>query len=445
MVRAEESAGHAKSHRIAIVLIVGCWGFVAAALRAADSDSTSVGELRQVLRDGLVRKSNLTAVGRQIENVRLQHPHDARLHYVHGLILKGRLRQQEAAAHFIAAIRTDRRCGPAWKSLIKLRLVEKSADDLCDQLVGLAEALAKTRLNWEPTDRRELAAWLGRVHGFLLLNEVEIVSASALEHNFAIVRRRLPAKLHVDYEVGRQRFTVDYDAQVAEIEFAIAAKDVKAAQQATSARQQLQDRKQEVDRKAETVLQTRKQWTSWLEEQLSTSGKRLDVLKEDYQALETADRKLAGLKLQTQLDVQRLRFDYSQRGLTSLEIERQPALARLRQEILRFDNERFSLRQQGARVVATARGVLQARVAATRRYEQATGDLKKTDATLSRWHQAIKRSSLRVEEKATSTSNRDRLMRRLARPATFFESDARAEAEDFLQKLGASLSGKSSS
>ncbi|MBT6156525.1 MAG: hypothetical protein HOL01_04260 [Planctomycetaceae bacterium] len=406
---------------------------------------SSAGELRQVLREGLVRKGGLAAIDRQIESVRAQHPGDARLHYIHGLILTGRLRQKDAVAHFVTTIRADKTCGPAWKSLIKIRLVEKSADDLCDELVGLAEALAKTKLDWKQIDRRELAAWLGRVHGFLLLREIEIVSASALEHHIAIVRRRLPVKLHADYAVGRQRFIVDYGAQVADIELAVAAKDVKAAQKATTERKELLDRKQDLDRKAETSLQTQKQWASWLEEQLSTSEKRLETLKEDYQALEAAHRRLSGLRLQTQLDAQRLRFDYSRGGFTPLEIDRQPALLRYDQEIQRFDNERFSLRQQASRVMVTARGVLQDRVAATRRYEKATGDLKKTDATLSRWQKALNRSSLKVEQKAATTNNKKRMLKRLARPATFFELDARAEAEHFLQKLGASLSGKPSS
>ena len=49
MFRAEGRAGHAQTRRIAITLVVGCCGLVAASSRAEDVDLSSAGELRQVV------------------------------------------------------------------------------------------------------------------------------------------------------------------------------------------------------------------------------------------------------------------------------------------------------------------------------------------------------------------------------------------------------------
>jgi hypothetical protein len=411
---------------------------------AAEKDDAKIAaELQQILEMGLVQRADLKRVDRRIEQAVVRYSDAPCLHFAHGLILQDRLLRKEAAEEFATAVRLDRSCGPAWRSLIQFRLTEKEPDRLCDDLVEFAEALAKSRLDWRATERHELAVWLGRVHGFLLLDEVQIVSREALNHNLAIVHRRLPQVLHSDYEAGLQKLSTDYDKLLTDIELEIAGDESKTARKTADKLTELKERRQEIKRKSNTAALTKEQWESWLKEQLTTTGKRLEELKQDYEKLEAADRKLISLDLQTELDRQRLRTEYGLQGIAGADIDRQPGVLRMEQERLRYANERLSLQQQAVRVKSAARANIVARADAIRRYEQATGDIREEDATLTRWQQAINRSTLKVKEKAASTASRKRLLRKLSLPTTYFEVDEKVEAQRLLRQFGTTLAGQS--
>ncbi len=88
-------------------------------------------------------------------------------------------------------------------------------------------------------------------------------------------------------------------------------------------------------------------------------------------------------------------------------------------------------------MIAQARSVIAKRSEAQQRYQNATGQLLKTDKTLRKWSMVLKKAKEKQAAKAAKESPQARaLARRLVAISTYLPLDPKAEKQRLLDEIG---------
>jgi hypothetical protein len=369
---------------------------------------------------------------------------DSRVEYARGLVLLKQLKHRDAAAAFQAAASSRPPYLPAWQALIRTQLTLKEGDAALEQAERLAAQIADPAVPWSDEVRREAAAWLGRVAGYLALDGVELVDPPALRTAHETrVRLALDEPLWDAWSRGRESIHRAHQALLKERAAARATIAADQEEQHQGRAAEIEAERTELDEKTETLKLTAREWQAWLDEQLSQTEKKLTALQKDFATLDAAAREVSNeiFRQQQELASLRLRPEVNLPGTSlasqrSLQIQ-QEALERQTQ-IARLQAQFDGLAARANTVSAQARALLAQRTAAAKRFERATGQLARQDATLRKWSQLLDKAANRNEPKAAAESNQYRLLSgRLTLVATYFELEPDAERKRLLEEVEA--------
>ncbi len=88
-------------------------------------ESKSVPALKTLLNEGLIRRESLNQISQTVQAAKILMPDDPTLDYAHGLVLLSRVQPAKAVECFEAALERQPTYVPAWKALLRTRLIRK--------------------------------------------------------------------------------------------------------------------------------------------------------------------------------------------------------------------------------------------------------------------------------------------------------------------------------
>ena len=412
-------------------------GFVTfiAPIRAADSprDAAFASRLEQLLKTGLHGRLDLSRLNRHAAAARRYRPKDPSVAYAYGLVMLKRARIPQATAKFRVALRKSPIYLPAWRALLRTRLVRKDRKSLLREAKRLADTLSNSRIKWSVGGQNDGAEFLGRIVGFLELPKVDFLSAKELAEFDADLKRRLGTKFGPAYAKGKVKLQSDFRQLQAQVARDLIKEKLKSRRKTDEKLSAIEDRKAAADKKEKNLQLTAAQWKSWIGKQSVTARKRLAELQKDYRALQAADARVSRLSTQTTIEIGRLQTEFAVRGIRGSRADLNPGIRRLRQDSIRYRNQRFALQRRAAGVRLQARGVLAAYAGAARNYRNATGKIVKNDASVKRWQGILRKTSANLKKRQRSKEKANLRKNRLSQVASFFELDFEAETKRLLK------------
>lgn len=410
-----------------LVCAAAATGPATAADRRADFDA----HLRAVVEEGLLKRGSISQVTRHAAIARRLRPKDPAVDYACGLMYVKRLQYPRAAASYHKSLRADPTYLPAWRALFRMRLDRRDKALFADA-DKLALQAVNSKLTWDETGRRDAVVLLGRVFEFLLLPGVDVLPREDAKAHGARIEKRLGLKFEEPYHAGRAQVRREYDALQAEAEKAAIKRRLSDRKKADATIADIREQREDNTAKSQTLKKTAAQWKTWLDGRLKDFDKQITSLQKDYQTLQVADARVARLVQRTTIDIGRLKTEYRLRRLPDRIAATQPALLRLEQESMRYQNQRLQLQRRAAGVLTSVRRAIATRAASVAQYQQATGQLVQEDKRLKRWNKVLKNASVKVREGKRKTPPRKET--RLTQPAAYFPVDVKAEADRLLGK-----------
>ena len=402
----------------------------------------AAGEIQKLLESGFRGgRLDAAAIARLVSSGETV-PQDSRLGYARGLVLLKHLKLREASEAFEQATAAQPPYLPAWRALIRTSLLLHDADRALRHAETLAVQLADAEILWpDEACRQQGAEWLGQVAGYLALAGVDLVEPRPLlRAHEARVRLALGEPRIAAWQRGRDSIHREHQQLLKQRAVARAEITARQEQQHKARAAEIETQKADLDKQGETLQMTSREWQAWLDDVLRRTEKQLGVLQKDYAVLDTAAREISGEILSARGEMAALRLlpdirssDPSGNPTAS---PRSFAAAELDGRILRLQVQFNALAAKASTVRAQAQRLLAERTAAVKRFERATGQIARQDATLQRWEKLLEKSAAKAEPaRATETGEYRSLSNRLTQVATYFELDLDQERQRLLAEV----------
>ena len=386
--------------------------------------------------DGIVRRVSLSEVARTVQSAKRSVADEAVLDYAHGLVLLSRVQPAKAIACFESALKHNSAYLPAWQALLRTRLIRKDMKNLETQSLQLAKVVQSPEVSWqEESQRKDAAAWLGEVAGFLALPEAGLMKPEEQRRFEANLQQALGSGFASDFTAGKQTLQKTYEALRKGLESEVDQESENQDKKAEDELAELAGKSDELDEKAESLKLSADQWKDWLDERVKKADDELKTLEAEFQKLDQSAQGVSQLIQQTQLDVARYQTELAAQGIRGRDADQQPAMLQLRQELVKYQRQYQALEQRAARILLQGRQVLAARTLAVKKYQKATGKIVRESETLSRWKKSVEKASDKLESRDSKTVARS-LKKRLSMPASYFELDEKAELSKMIEQAG---------
>ncbi len=419
----------------AVLVSLTLTGSSAFASSDAPQKAQAVTELLEtLLEDGLVRRVPFSQVSQTVRQARSALPESPIPDYAHGLVLLGRIQTDKAVSRFAAALEREPTYLPAWKALLRTRLVRQQTKSFQDESLKLAK-LAGTKVSvWQSEEqRKDAAVWLGRTIGFLSLPECDVLEPQELSRLEAELKSHLGDDLAADFGLGRDGLLEDRQQLEQSLKKEFAQESARREKKANDDLEDLTDREEELEDKAETLELTADQWKDWLDEAQKKSDQKLKDLQKQYATLDEAGQKISQLIQQTQVSVGRFQTQLAFRGIRGVQADQQPGMIQLRRELSQYQSQYQALEQRATGLVLQGRQVAAGQAAAILRYQQATGKIGRESATLTRWKKSVEKESAKLGNQDHQALEA-KFQRRLSQVASYFELDAKTELKRLIEQ-----------
>ncbi|MBS0266264.1 MAG: hypothetical protein JSS02_30320 [Planctomycetes bacterium] len=389
---------------VGVVLCAGLCLFSAAAIFGESPDaapgtvpenSELVEPLEQAFAEGfVVGPKRIQEAQKFLNQARKIAPHDPRVEYTHGLLLVKQSQLKQAVPHFQAAITENDSYWPAWQGAIWAQFADKRYDTGFKQLLDFTRTIQQVAGDGISEVQRDAARWVGQLLGALAHAEDARRNEKLLAERSEQIEQILGEELMLAVEEGRE---------------AINERELERAQAAGMARQAAEqhgrlrrDRKSnDIDKNLEGAAKakadndkSKEEWKEWIDEELKKSDKDLGRLEGDYRFLDQRVKALdqSITQLGQELTAMELVMSTMNPRTTS------PAgMQNAQQQYLQRQNQMVTYQMEYNATVGRLTTIAQAgataaekRAQAISRYEQATGELLKQNASLDKWSDRLK-------------------------------------------------------
>lgn len=361
------------------------------------ADLTLAEPLQRLFDEGyIVGPKHLQEAQKYAAQARKLAPGDPRVDYAHGLVLLKQSQVKPAIGQFEAAVKHDGAPNwPAWQALVWAQLSEKHYDQGLAKLVEFATLVRNSEPPGEISEaQRVQARWVGqlleacarcadskKVHDQLADVEVQMLDAfgDELSDELDAGREFLRAReFALDQAAGAARKTADktHDRR----------KQDKAAR--------LDKDLEGIGKAKENAAKSAEEWKKWLDDTLTQSDKQLGRLEGDYKFLEQRAASLDQSITLVGRELTALNLTLNTVNLRTMDpytaANAQQQLAQRQNAMLNYQVDYNATIGRMNDVALQGNQMMEARLAAIKSYETATGDLVKKSVGLDRWTARLK-------------------------------------------------------
>jgi len=400
--------------------------------------------VRQLLDAGLVSGLKNYRRAEQIwRKNRLASADDGRLDFAWGLVLRKHSKNRQAERQFdLAAGRTKNRYRPAaqaaaWTRLARGQTVSGLA--LVDELIPQIAERAQTPTNGDLV----IAHWIGRVVAALENLSLSKRDQACLQKTRKIAAQQLTGKLKDAFDAGHEQVaegTRALQAEQSQIEFTDKKKQAQSATQRTA---EFNSKKKTIGKQQELLQLTAEEWKTQIDKQTEATKTQLKRLTEEYRAVE---RQRNGVSQSIQLAqrernvllIQMRSIQANSRGGTTVGGQQNDQRRRAVEQRIFADNNRYlAMTRQMNGLQQVAAQTLRNHQIATKQYENATGQIFRQNADLSKLESQIKRQESKLRKAQGKKAVGVNLgSSRLKRFSTYVAFDIDIERQRLLESLG---------
>jgi len=400
--------------------------------------------VRQLLDAGLVSGLKNYRRAEQIwRKNRLASADDGRLDFAWGLVLRKHSKNRQAERQFdLAAGRTKNRYRPAaqaaaWTRLARGQTVSGLA--LVDELIPQIAERAQTPTNGDLV----IAHWIGRVVAALENLSLSKRDQACLQKTRKIAAQQLTGKLKDGFDAGHEQVaegTRALQAEQSQIEFTDKKKQAQSATQRTA---EFNSKKKTIGKQQELLQLTAEEWKTQIDKQTEATKTQLKRLTEEYRAVE---RQRNGVSQSIQLAqrernvllIQMRSIQANSRGGTTVGGQQNDQRRRAVEQRIFADNNRYlAMTRQMNGLQQVAAQTLRNHQIATKQYENATGQIFRQNADLSKLESQIKRQESKLRKAQGKKAVGVNLgSSRLKRFSTYVAFDIDIERQRLLESLG---------
>jgi hypothetical protein len=350
----------------------------------------------------VVGPKRLQEAQKSLTQARRLAPRDPRVDYALGLVQVKQTQIKQAVTQFQAAIAVDHDYWPAWQGAIWGQFVDKRYEPGFKQLIEFSKLVRQAAPADETSEmQRDAARWIGQVLAALTLADDAKRNEKLLGAQVDNVVDALGEELWEALEEGRNSLT-DRELARGQAE-GLARQASEKTDKVRRARKaaDLDKTIEETAKAKEDNEKSKDDWKTWLEEGLAKSDKELARLEKDYaflnqraqsldQSITLAGQELTAMQLTISMINPRTANPMAMQNSQQQYIQRQNQLTAYQLDYNATVGRMNDVAQAGS--VAYGR-----RTEMIARYEKATGDLVKKNASLDKWGDRLKNEKKKLD------------------------------------------------